>query len=46
MAVERVARAERKIIVDCDVIQADGGTRGASICGGWVALRLATNSLI
>ncbi|MEM7424792.1 MAG: ribonuclease PH [Pseudomonadota bacterium] len=29
---------ERQIIVDCDVIQADGGTRTASITGGWVAL--------
>jgi ribonuclease PH len=29
---------ERQVIVDCDVIQADGGTRTASICGGWVAL--------
>ena len=46
MAVDRVALGERQIIVDCDVIQADGGTRCASICGGWVALKLATNSLI
>ena len=37
---------ELQIIIDCDVIQADGGTRCASICGGWVALKLATNSLI
>lgn len=29
---------ERQVIVDCDVIQADGGTRTASICGGWIAL--------
>ena len=29
---------ERQVIVDCDVIQADGGTRTASICGGYVAL--------
>jgi ribonuclease PH len=29
---------ERQVVVDCDVIQADGGTRTASICGGWVAL--------
>ena len=45
MAVDRVALGERQIIVDCDVIQADGGTRCASICGGWVALKLATNTL-
>jgi ribonuclease PH len=37
---------ERQIIIDCDVIQADGGTRTASISGAWVALRLAVNSLI
>ncbi len=46
VAVDRVALGERQIIVDCDVIQADGGTRCASICGGWVALKLATKSLI
>ena len=45
VAVDRVALGERQIIVDCDVIQADGGTRCASICGGWVALKLATNTL-
>ena len=33
-------------MVDCDVIQADGGTRCASITGGWVALRLAVNKLL
>jgi len=37
---------ERQITLDCDVIQADGGTRTASISGAWVALRLAVNSLI
>jgi ribonuclease PH len=37
---------ERQITVDCDVIQADGGTRCASITGGWIALRLAVNALI
>ena len=46
VAVDRVALGERQIIVDCDVIQADGGTRCASICGGWVALKLATNTLM
>ena len=37
---------ERQIIIDCDVIQADGGTRTASITGGWVALSCAINRLI
>ena len=37
---------ERSIIVDWDVIQADGGTRTASITGGFVALRLAVNKLL
>jgi ribonuclease PH len=36
---------ERQITLDCDVIQADGGTRTASISGAWVALRLAVDSL-
>lgn len=44
--VDRVAMGERQITVDCDVIQADGGTRCASITGGWVALRLAVNKLL
>ena len=44
--VDRVALGERQIVVDCDVIQADGGTRCASITGGWVALRLAVNRLL
>ena len=37
---------ERQIILDCDVIQADGGTRTASISGAWIALRLAIDGLI
>jgi ribonuclease PH len=37
---------DRQIIIDCDVIQADGGTRTASISGGWVALRLAVDKLL
>jgi ribonuclease PH len=37
---------ERQVIVDCDVIQADGGTRTASISGGWVALRMAVDKLM
>ncbi len=44
--VDRVALGERQITVDCDVIQADGGTRCASITGGWVALRMAVNRLM
>ena len=44
--VDRVALGERQITIDCDVIQADGGTRCASITGGWVALRLAVNKLL
>src|SRR5215831_18097460 len=35
---DMVALGERQIIVDCDVLQADGGTRTASICGGYLAL--------
>ncbi|MGN6498695.1 MAG: ribonuclease PH, partial [Tsuneonella sp.] len=37
---------ERQIVLDCDVIQADGGTRTASISGAWVALRMAVDGLI
>jgi len=44
--IDRVALGERQITVDCDVLQADGGTRCASITGGFVALRLAVNKLI
>jgi ribonuclease PH len=44
--IDRVALGERQITVDCDVIQADGGTRCASITGGWVALRLAIDGLL
>jgi len=44
--VDRVALGERQITVDCDVLQADGGTRCAAITGGWVALRLAVNKLM
>ncbi len=36
---------ERQITLDCDVIQADGGTRTAAISGAWVALRLAVDGL-
>ena len=44
--VDRVALGERQITVDCDVLQADGGTRCAAITGGWIALRLAVNKLM
>jgi ribonuclease PH len=37
---------ERQIVLDCDVLQADGGTRTAAISGAWVALRLAVNGLM
>jgi ribonuclease PH len=40
------ALGERQITVDCDVLQADGGTRTAAITGAWVALRLATRYLL
>lgn len=37
---------ERQITLDCDVLQADGGTRTAAISGAWVALRIAVNKLL
>ncbi|WP_294395101.1 ribonuclease PH [uncultured Sphingomonas sp.] len=40
------ALGERQITLDCDVIQADGGTRTASISGAWVALRIAVDGLM
>jgi ribonuclease PH len=45
-AVDRRALGERTITVDCDVIQADGGTRTAAICGGYLALALAARYLL
>jgi ribonuclease PH len=39
-------RGERQIVLDCDVIQADGGTRTAAISGAWVALRIAIDGLM
>jgi ribonuclease PH len=45
-AVNLADLGERMVIVDCDVIQADGGTRTASITGGYVALVLALRSLV
>jgi len=46
VVVDFQALGERSIYVDCDVLQADGGTRCASITGGMVALRLACESLV
>ncbi|HEV3128108.1 MAG TPA: ribonuclease PH [Solirubrobacteraceae bacterium] len=46
VVVDFKALGERSIYVDCDVLQADGGTRCASITGGFVALRLACDELI
>ena len=43
--VDLKALGERQIVIDCDVIQADGGTRTASISGAWVALRIAVDKL-
>lgn len=40
------ALGERQVIVDCDVLQADGGTRTAAICGGYVALHDALTRLV
>ena len=45
-AVDLSKLGERSIIIDCDVIQADGGTRCASISGGFIALSLAINRLM
>jgi ribonuclease PH len=45
-AVDLTALGERQIIVDCDVLQADGGTRTAAITGGYVALALACAGLV
>ena len=44
--VDMQALGERQIVIDCDVIQADGGTRTASISGGYVALCDAVNTLL
>jgi ribonuclease PH len=43
---DMVALGERQIIVDCDVLQADGGTRTASICGGYLALHDALSRAV
>ena len=44
--VDLKALGERQITIDCDVIQADGGTRTAAISGAWVALRIAVDKLM
>lgn len=46
MAVDLKALGLRQLIVDCDVLQADGGTRTTAISGGWLAVRLALDPLI
>jgi len=45
-AVDLAQLGERTIYLDCDVVEADGGTRTASITGGWVALVLAIDRLV
>lgn len=44
--VDLKALGERQVVIDCDVIEADGGTRCASITGGYVALAIALESLV
>jgi ribonuclease PH len=44
--VDLAALGERQVLVDCDVLQADGGTRTAAISGAWVALRLAVDKVM
>jgi ribonuclease PH len=44
--IDMTALGERTVIVDCDVIQADGGTRTAAITGGFVAVALALKQLV
>ncbi|OIO72945.1 MAG: ribonuclease PH [Zetaproteobacteria bacterium CG_4_9_14_3_um_filter_49_83] len=44
--VDLQALGPRSISLDCDVLQADGGTRTAAITGSWVALRIAVNKLL
>ena len=46
VVVDFAALGERSVYVDCDVLQADGGTRCAAITGGYVALRLALGKLL
>ncbi|MCY4033440.1 MAG: ribonuclease PH [Hyphomicrobiales bacterium] len=44
--IEPTVLGERQVLIDCDVLQADGGTRTASITGAWVALRLCMDGLL
>jgi ribonuclease PH len=44
-AVDLDKLGERSIVIDCDVLEADGGTRTASVTGGWIALALALNEI-
>lgn len=46
MGLDLTHLGDRQLIVDCDVLQADGGTRTAAITGGWVAVQLALRALI
>jgi ribonuclease PH len=46
MALDLSLLGERTLTVDCDVLQADGGTRTAAVTGGWVAVALALRPLI
>lgn len=46
MGVNLELLGERQVIVDCDVLQADGGTRTVAICGGWLAVQMALRPLI
>jgi ribonuclease PH len=45
-AVDMQKLGERQVVIDCDVLEADGGTRTASITGGYVALHLALQGLV
>ena len=45
-AIDMQALGERSLLIDCDVIQADAGTRTAAITGAWLALRSAVNRLL
>ena len=44
--VDLKALGERQVVLDCDVVQADGGTRTAAITGAWVAMKIACNWLL
>jgi len=44
-AVHRNYLGERQIVIDCDVLEADGGTRTAAVTAGWIALAIAVNTL-